>query len=448
MSNIAISMFPEEGHIIPSFKLARMLQAEGHCVTYVGLPDFESYVRAQGFAFAAILADAFPAGWRAKQVHDLATKRGLAYLREVSQSRFYRELCRRSCAERSEIHDFLDSYQPDLFIIDGFLSPLALRVRAAGISVAILSINVNLTKSENYPPVVTNIVPDASPASKSRAASAWAISGLVRRITTLLVGVNFHKELSRVATACGFPADQVLDVALMPKLVASAEMPELVLCPAEFDFPRASGPGAGVHYIEASIDLDRKTGSFPWDKIDGSKKLVFCTLGSQSHLYGKARPFFQAAIDAVGGKADWQLVLAVGPHFDPTSFAAVPDNVVIVQWAPHSEILKRASLMINHGGLGTLKECIFFDVPMIVFPITRDQPGYAARVAYHGLGLMGAIGKVSSAQLASMIDTIDQDETFKTRVAAMGATFRASEDACRSLDLIEELLSRSAVAVM
>lgn len=445
MSNIAISMFPEEGHIIPSFKLARMLQAEGHCVTYVGLPDFESYVRAQGFAFATILGDVFPAGWRTQQVHDLATKRGLSYLKEVSQSRFYRELCRRSCATQSEIQAFLDSYQPDLFIIDGFLAPLALRVRAAGIPVVILSININLPKSDNYPPVVTNIVPDGSPASTSRAASAWAISGLVRRITNWLVGVNFHKELSRVAAACGFPPGDVLDVALMPKLRASADLPELVLCPQEFDFPRAGGPGTGVHYIEPSVDLDRKTGTFPWEKLAADKKLVFCTLGSQSHLYSKGRAFFQAAIDAVGGKAGWQLVLAVGPHVDPASFEAVPDNVVIVQWAPHTDMLKRTTIMINHAGLGTLKECIFFDVPMIVFPITRDQPGYAARVVYHGLGLMGAIGKVSSAQLAGMIDTIDQDEAFKARVTAMGATFRAIEDSCRSLDIIEALLSRSAV---
>src|SRR4051812_13637503 len=165
MARIAIAMFPEEGHLIPSFKLARLLQAEGHSVTYVGLPDYEAYVQAQGFAFAPILAAAFPVGWRQQQVERLATTRGLVYLKEISQTPFYRALCKLAAQEQSEIHTLLATLEPDVWIIDGFLAPLTLRVRASGVPVVILSININLARAKNSPPVVTNIVPDETPAS-------------------------------------------------------------------------------------------------------------------------------------------------------------------------------------------------------------------------------------------------------------------------------------------
>ena len=95
--------------------------------------------------------------------------------------------------------------------------------------------------------------------------------------------------------------------------------------------------------------------------------------------------------------------------------------------------------MINHGGLGTIKECIYFGVPMIVFPMMRDQPGNAARVAYHGLGIVGQ-SRVSAGQVNALIDTVERNPSFRARAEAMGKKFREIEDSGIGIQVIERLV--------
>ncbi len=440
MAKIVITMFPEEGHLIPSFNLAHALQADGHAITYLGLPDFADYVQAQGFAFAAIELGAFGKGWRKQQVANLAKRKGIGFLREVSQAPFYAALCADVQQEQGEIARYLRESQPDLVIADGFLAPVALLAAHLGLRVALLSININLPEAENYPPVVTNIVPDDTPPSRSKARIAWRMSGMGRAVTGLLVGFNFEKALKRVMQRYGVPLERLERAALYPRLAPSAAMPELILCPQAFDFPRPGAASSGVNYIEASIDLQRPSVPFPWEKLDPERKLIFCTLGSQSHLYSKSRQFFQAVVAAVAERPAWQLVLAVGPHLDPAMLGEVPDDMVVVRWAPHTELLERAALMINHGGLGTLKECLFFGVPVLAYPITRDQPGYAARIAYHKLGLMGSMRRVAKERLQTEIATILEEPSYAEHAAALRAIFQREEAAGRGLQVINALL--------
>lgn len=440
MTNIAVSMLPEEGHVIPSFKIAKTLKARGHNVYYIGVPDFEPYVRRQNLEFVPFMEQVFPKGSREAQVQILATRRGLSNLREASHARFYRQLCGQAQQSASDIKQLLEREKPDLLIVDSFLAPLALIGYSLSIPVVLLSININLPQADNYPPVVTDIIPEDTPASRSKAAIAWKISAAMRGLTSMAVGCNFDKELKKAAAACKYPVEQIESAAQMPRVRPSRSMPELILCPQPFDFPRPAGDSDGCFYIEPSLDLEHANGTFPWERIAPEKPLVFCSLGSQSHIFKNGRAFFQRVIDAFAGKPEWQLVLAVGQHISPDSFQNIPANAVVVPWAPHAEIMKRASIMINHAGLGTIKECIYFGVPMLLFPELRDQPGYAARAVYHGLGLRGNIGKVSSAQILEMLDTINNDSSFKERVGAMSKAFQELELSQKGIRIVEVML--------
>jgi MGT family glycosyltransferase len=142
-------------------------------------------------------------------------------------------------------------------------------------------------------------------------------------------------------------------------------------------------------------------------------------------------------------RPDWQLVLAAGVHLRATDLHPVPDNVVVVNWAPQLEMLERASIMITHGGLGGVKEAIFFGVPMIVFPCRWDQPHNAARIVYHGLGVRGDINNGSVGQIHSLIDAIAKDPKFKSRVDAMSRTFREIEDSGVGVSTVEKIISDS-----
>jgi UDP-glucoronosyl and UDP-glucosyl transferase len=58
----------------------------------------------------------------------------------------------------------------------------------------------------------------------------------------------------------------------------------------------------------------------------------------------------------------------------------------MINRVPQIEVLKRAALCITHAGINTALESLAEGVPMVAIPIGFDQPGIAARIAYHGVG--------------------------------------------------------------
>lgn len=223
--------------------------------------------------------------------------------------------------------------------------------------------------------------------------------------------------------------------------VPSTGLPVIVLCPRELEFPDAQRQ-RGRYYVEASIELERREPRrFDWGGLDGERPLIYCALGSHSRDYEESKSFFQAVIDAVRERPDRQLLLATaGLHGRPLDFRGVPPNVRVVNWAPQLEVLKRASLAMTHGGLGTIKECVYFEVPMIVFPAKFDQPDNAARVAFHGLGVCASLDDTSARRIQSLIRSVEQNPSIRAKLAAMGERFREIEQSGRGLRIVELIL--------
>jgi UDP:flavonoid glycosyltransferase YjiC (YdhE family) len=206
------------------------------------------------------------------------------------------------------------------------------------------------------------------------------------------------------------------------------DVPELVLCPQEFDFPRAEKRD-NCYYVESCIDQERRDVPFPWQRLSENKPLIYCSLGSQSHLIRGGKSVLRTVIDAVSASNRWQLVLTTGTHLNPEDFGEVAANITLVNRAPQLDVLKRTSIAITHGGFNTVKECIFFGIPMIVIPLIRDHPAVAARVVHHGLGVRGNIDGLSIEKVHSLIDEIDGNPLFRMRCNRMGERFRELEEA-------------------
>jgi len=98
--------------------------------------------------------------------------------------------------------------------------------------------------------------------------------------------------------------------------------------------------------------------------------------------------------------------------------------------------------MITHGGPNSVKECIYFGVPMIVFPLWFDQPGNVARVTYHGLGLKGDFKKISQKELQGLIEEVTSNPKYRERIKAMQKYFMEIEEAKPSVKLIEEFIAK------
>ena len=234
-------------------------------------------------------------------------------------------------------------------------------------------------------------------------------------------------------------------------------MTTLFLCPEEFDLPHHEEVPE-FRYVEASIDLLRKeTHAFPWDRVDRSRKLLYCSLGTQSHwshqdtnhaLHQRTlKNFLQAVVDAISARPDWQLIMSLGIELRAEDFQSIPANALLVSEVPQLEILKKASLVITHGGFSTVKECILFGVPMIVFPLRHDQPANATRVEHHGLGVAADIETASVESIGSLIDKVGGDPGFKSRINAMSEIFLRVEREQPAVTIIENFLGAKAARV-
>jgi UDP:flavonoid glycosyltransferase YjiC (YdhE family) len=65
-------------------------------------------------------------------------------------------------------------------------------------------------------------------------------------------------------------------------------------------------------------------------------------------------------------------------------------SVIEFHGLPQLKILEYVDLMINHGGLNSVIEGIYFKIPQIIIPINEswDQMGNGSRVEYHKIGMM------------------------------------------------------------
>lgn len=420
-----IGFFPlqETSHVNATFALAKQLRARGHRVCYLAPLDFEEHIRAQGLEFMPFSPELFPKGFQ-RQIMSAPGAAGQLWERAFGM------LC------RGELDEVVKDSRFDLFIVDTWAQQLALIAHKVGVPVILLSPTLPATRDRRVPPATEAIVPD-SPAGRLKVRLWWYKYDL-RRLKLYLKreAPGYVRPMRTLAASANYPLRQFDTSGPSPIMKL---FPELVLSPEAFDLPRAR-KDRRIHYVGALVDLNRTENvPFPEEWLQRDKKLIYCALGMLSYRFAGAKDFLRLIIDAVAPKRDWQLVMATGEHLSGGEFGPLPANVTLVAKAPQLRILKRADLIITHGGLNTIKESILLGVPMIIFPWSR--PVNAVRVAYHKLGLVGEVDRASVAQIQTMIDTIDKDPSFKARVEAMRQKFLEVERAEVGVKLVEEFLS-------
>jgi UDP:flavonoid glycosyltransferase YjiC (YdhE family) len=445
MATVIFAVPPMASPIYASLKLARELNSRGHRVLYVGIPDCEDFMAPDDLDFVPVFGDWFPKGYleSRRDGADLSwdERRASAKKRSKQFNGFFESLI---SGANNDWRRTLTAIEPDLVVIPSctyYSVVWALLTHEIGIKCLYLSYTFGCSPNSGHPPVTTSLIPVTSAISRLRTKMAWKKLSLRRSLfetvfSRLGFSVNWSQTIKRLARKCKYPAEHIEFSDLSsPKL----RFPELFLCPRELDFP--GGGRTGRFYAEASIDLRRREVAFPWEKIDDSRPLVYCSLGTLQYLKREQyRDFFRKALIAAALRPERQWVISIGDLFSVEEFSPAPKNVVIVNRAPQLEILKRASVMISHGGMNSVKESIFFGVPMLIFPLGFDEPGNAARIVYHRLGLSGDIRAVSVERILDMLGMIGSDPIFRARAALMSKSFQQSEVAGMGVKFIESLI--------
>ena len=219
--------------------------------------------------------------------------------------------------------------------------------------------------------------------------------------------------------------------------------PELVLGPRSIDYPWVKQTPYRL-YAGACMDTQRVEDAFDWSRVDEHRPVVYCAIGSHGSYWNQANRLrlVKAAIVACQAHPEWQLLLQLPGHDDLTTLGALPGNVMTAAWFPQIQALERADLVISHGGFGTLREALFYGVPLVVFPLGVDQPGNAARVVYHRVGLAGDIRTVTAEGLRKMIETVMRDPSFRKHASQMSQYLQADNDCAGAVAFLDAFIGR------
>lgn len=424
MSTIAFCTYPELGHIMPTLRLAQGLRSAGHRVVYSVLRDFQSMLEGMGFETAALMPERYPLGTIAR-LHQMPQAEHEAMSYEISFDFMHVLL-------DDEFDEHLQMLTPDVLLADTLLYGQLIAAHARNILCYGVSTALSAARAPGVPPLTTSLPYGDTPKRRMAAEQAW--HDFLSAAPT--ERDERYMQLDRqILDKYGMPADALKRGALGPSLCI---VPELVLCSSAFEFPRPADEPR--HYIE-SLSLERAPVAFPWHRLRPDRPLVFCSLGTQSYRIPGALRFFSEVVAAAASRPDWQFVIALGSRYSSGDFRAIPDNAILVPFAPQVQLLQRASLVVTHAGLGTIKESISFGVPMLAFPLLYDQPGNGARIAYHGLGEVGDFNAVTAPEMADMIDRALADRELRGRVAEMRRSFAELDQRRPGLAFIQNELA-------
>lgn len=180
--------------------------------------------------------------------------------------------------------------------------------------------------------------------------------------------------------------------------------------PAAFDVPtsRALPPQLRSFGFLVPDPSDATGVEFPAG--DGPAVLV----GMTTTFHPQTEPLLRAAVDALASLVVRAVVTTSG-YLPPD--AAAPEQVRIVERAPHARLLRDADLMICHGGLGSVAAALAAGVPMVCTPMSRDQALNAARAVELGAAVVAE--DASAETLAEHVTHVLDHDSYRTAARAL-----------------------------
>ncbi|MVU79298.1 glycosyltransferase [Nocardia sp. ET3-3] len=264
--------------------------------------------------------------------------------------------------------DEIDAERPDLVLASFFAFGAMVAAQACGVPFSVLIPGIYPLPVEGGPPPGTGFDRARGPLGRLR-----------DRVVGSLVQRRWDEELLPKLNA--LRADFGLERLAHYQDQAQLARRQLVLSSAAFDFP-GQGPD-GVRWVGPILDEPDWVRGSTWTQGDGGEPLVLVAL---STTFQRQTDCLQRIADALG-QLPVRGVITTGPAVDPGDIHA-PGTVAVLRAAPHHELMRHASLVVTHGGHGTLMRAFAADLPVVVLPHGRDNADNAARVRAHRAGIV------------------------------------------------------------
>ncbi|HSC29202.1 MAG TPA: glycosyltransferase [Vicinamibacterales bacterium] len=424
---VLITTWGSLGDLHPYLALGVELQRRGHAASVATLGVLESAVRQAGLGFHPIRPDVSPDDPDARELirRVLDPRGGPAYL-------FERVFAPATRATYDDTVAALEAARADLLITHQV--PVTGPIAAQTTEVPWVSgVLLPMSFLSAYDPATPPQAPALRRIAMLHPAVARVMNRLGRRVTE-----SWVEPVYRLREELGLPRgdNPLFEGQHSPSLVLG--LFSHVFAAKQEDYPPQTVITGFAFYDAAgerpaSPDLLRFLD-------EGAPPVVF-TLGSSAVWI--AEDFYGTSIEAaraLGVRA----VLLAGEQTAALRRAGLPPGIVAFDYAPHSLVMPRASVIVHQGGVGTTAQALRSGRPMLIVPFGQDQPDNARRCV--SLGVARTISRAAylAPRVVSELSALLGNGEYSRRAAGVGAAVRSEHGARTACDEIERTFQRGA----
>ena len=383
-----VAAFGDPGHVFPAISLSRALAERGHEVVVETWPQWEELVVSEGLRFAG--ADQY-------QVFPPPSS-GVAGGGEAAVA----------------LMPLLEEFGPDVVVNDVLTVAPALAAEKFGCHRATLIPHLWPEGRHGFPFFSIGALPARTPAGRAfwRATSKLMDRGLIRG----------RDDLNAQRKVIGLPPTERFHGATSPDLDLVATFPQLEY---EAGLPERAAITGPMPFEAPHPDIELPEGDEP------------LVLVAPSTSQDPDNRLVRAALQGLAG-----LPVRVVPTTNrvvPTRPIEVPENAVLVDWVRYSQVIPLASVVVCHGGHGTIARSLAEGVPLLVCPIAGDMNENAVRISWSGTGLSIRWSLVDPRTVRWAIAELLEDPSFGARAREIARWNESHDGPATGARLVEAL---------
>ncbi len=388
---VLVAAFGDPGHVFPAISLGRALAGRGHEVVVETWEERRGAVEGAGLGFAA--AEEYkmfppPEPDSADGQHAAEAARALLPL--------------------------LERMRPHVAVSDILTLAPALAAERAGVPLATLIPHIYPVVEPGLPFFAIGLRPPRTPVGRA----IWRTGQ-----RALNIGLEHgRRDLNLQRQRLDLPPVERFHGGISPDLALVATYPQL-------EYPRRWPAGVEV--------TGPMTFEVPHPEIKlppGDRPLV---LVAPSTAHDSENHLVRTALKALAREP--VRVVATTNRVVPQTPIEVPPNAVLVDWLSYSQLMPAASLVISHGGHGTVARALGAGTPVLICPIIGDMSETAMRVAWAKAGLSLPWRLCRPEPLRWAARRILHEPSFAIEAEKIAAWGREHDGAERGAELVERL---------
>lgn len=386
-----VAAFGDPGHVFPAISLGRALRGRGHEVTIETWEERREAVEGAGLGFAAAEE------YRMFPPPDPDSPEG-AHAAEAAKA----------------LLPLLEETRPHAVVSDILTLAPTLAAEKAGVPLATLIPHIYPVVEPGRPFFAVGLQPARTPVGRA----IWRAGQRALNIG-LEQGRN---DLNRQRARLGLPPTERFHGGISADLALVGTFPQL-------EYPRRWPAGVEI--------TGPMTFEVPHPEIElppGNEPLV---LVAPSTAHDSENHLVRTALAALAEEP--VRVVATTNRVVPQRPIEVPDNAVLVEWLSYSQLMPAASLVISHGGHGTVARALGAGTPVLICPIIGDMSETAMRVAWAGCGLSLPWRLCRAAPLRWAARRLLGDGSFADNAGKLASWAAENDGAERGAELVERL---------